>query len=67
MDYYLICVLTYINTVEILTVCDSLRNAQICMFNFEPVPEIIEMWIEEGVMNQYGHQEIAGTRRKFAL
>lgn len=60
-DYYLICALT----IEVLTVCDTLRNAQIFCHCYEPIPVVVEIWIEEGKMNGGFHTEIYGTRRKY--
>lgn len=65
-DYYLISALTTENTIETLTVCDSLRNAQIFCHCYEPIPVVKEIWIEEGKMNGGFHTEIPGTRRVYS-
>ena len=65
MDYYLICELYADNTTRVLTVCDSLQNAQIFCFNYEPGQLVYEIWISEGKINGGAHSIVPGTRREF--
>jgi hypothetical protein len=63
-NYYIIFVLCEDGTIEIPTVCDSLRDAQYFVDDFKQTNYHIQIWISEGIFG-CSHNEIPGTRYTF--